>query len=166
VSLIPPEVVPQAREPALRVIVFYKLVKAVLVLVVAVAFAIMLATGSSVHLHGFATHLREHVTAAWSIYLANAVVSVTDRRHLVITTAALFLDGVTTSVEWYALMRGHTWGEWLVVIATSSLLPFEVVALVKYGHVGRFLVLVVNVAIVVYLARHALRHHRKVVASR
>jgi uncharacterized membrane protein (DUF2068 family) len=166
VSLIPPEAVPQAREPALRAIVLYKLVKAILALAIAVTFLVLLMTGSSVHLHGFATHLREHVTAAWSVYLADAVVSVTDRRHLAVATAALFLDGIVTSVEWYALMRGHTWGEWLVVVATSSLLPFEVVALVKHGHAGRFVVLVVNVAIVVYLARHALRHHRKVVASR
>jgi uncharacterized membrane protein (DUF2068 family) len=149
-----------SREPALRLIVLYKLIKAIVVLVVAVFFLGLLLTGSSVHLHGLATNLREHLTAAWSIYLANALVSATERRHLVVLTAALFLDGVTTSVEWYALSRGHTWGEWLVVVATSSLVPFEVMALVHDFHVGRVAVLLVNLAIVAYLVRHALKHRR------
>jgi len=159
--------VPSARpELALRLIILGKLVKASFVLTTAIVFAVLLLTGTSVHLHGFATSLREHVTAAWSVYVSDAVVSVTERRHLTVATGALFLDGATTSVEWYALRRGHTWGEWLVVIATSSLLPFEVIALVRHEHVGRLVVLLLNLAIVAYLARHALRHHQRVLRTR
>jgi uncharacterized membrane protein (DUF2068 family) len=149
------------RELALRLIIAGKLTKAIFVLAAAVFFTVLLVTGSSVHLHGLATHLREHVTAAWSVYLSNAIVSATERRHLVVVTSALFLDGLTTSTEWYALRRGHTWGEWLVVIATSSLLPFEVAAVVRHLHVGRVVVLVLNVAIVVYLVRHVLRRRAR-----
>jgi len=144
------------RAPGLRLIIVAKLVKAILVLAIALFFTVLLVTGTSAHLHGLATHLREHVTAAWSVYLSDAVVSATERRHLVVATSALFLDGITTSVEWYALRRGHTWGEWLVVGATSSLLPFEVVAIVRHFHAGRVLVLVVNAAIALYLTRHAI----------
>ena len=147
------------RELALRLIMLEKLLKSVFVLSTALVFTGMLMTGSSVHLHVITTHLREHVTAAWSVYLADAIVSVTERRHLVVATWALFLDGVSTAVEWYALSRGRAWGEWLVVAATSSLLPFEVHALIEKGHVGRLVVLLVNLAIVLYLARHAWRRH-------
>ena len=136
-----------------------KLVKGVFVLSVASVFAALLATGSSVHLHGMASRLREHVTAAWSVYVADAVVSVTERRHLAVATSALFLDGVTTTLEWYALSRGQPWGEWLVVVAMSVLIPFEVLAFVHEHHTGRFIVLVGNVVIVLYLARHAWKRH-------
>jgi uncharacterized membrane protein (DUF2068 family) len=149
------------RELALQLIALGKLVKATIVLASGTVFAGMLLTGSTVHLHGLATHMREHVTAAWSIYVANAVVSVTDRRHLAVVTCALLLDGATTAVEWYALSRGRRWGEWLVVVATSSLLPFEVVALLRHHHAGRLVVLVVNLAVVAYLARHALKRTRR-----
>jgi uncharacterized membrane protein (DUF2068 family) len=166
-SVMPRAAAPDGRgELALRLIIVGKLVKAIFVLTTAAIFAALLLTGSSVHLHGFATSVREHVTEAWSVYLANAVISVTERRHLAVATGALLLDGTCTSLEWYALRRGHTWGEWLVVVATSSLLPFEVVALVHHHHVGRFVILIVNLAIVVYLALHALRHHQRVVRER
>ena len=141
------------RERGLQLIILGKLIKACFVLAAAVTCLVLLVTGSSVRLHGFLTTLREHVTAAWSIYLANTVVSVTERRHFVVATSALFLDGISTSVEWYALRRGHAWGEWLVVVATSSLIPFEVVALVRHGHVGRVVLLLINVLVVVYLVR-------------
>ena len=58
-------------------------------------------------------------------------------------------------------MHGHWWGPWLVVVATASLLPFEVVSFVRHPHVGRALILVVNLAIVAYLTRTALREHRE-----
>ena len=70
---------PERRELTLRLIILEKAIKALFVLGVACVFAVMLVTGSSVHLHGFATSLREHVTAAWSVYAANAIVSVTER---------------------------------------------------------------------------------------
>ncbi len=149
-----------AREPptlALRLIMLEKLAKSVLALVAAAVFAGLLATGASWHLHGMAAKLRDHVSAAWSVYVADALVSVTERRHLAVATSALALDGVVTALEWYALYRGRVWGEWLVVVAMSSLLPFEVVALIHHHRAGRFVILAVNVAIVAYLVRHALR---------
>lgn len=158
---------PERRELTLRLIILEKAIKALFVLGVACVFAVMLVTGSSVHLHGFATSLREHVTAAWSVYAANAIVSVTERRHLTVATGALFLDGVTTGFEWYALSRGHSWGEWLVVVAMSALVPFEIAALAHHVHVGRVVVLAGNIAIVAYLTRHAWKRHlaRRAVTS-
>jgi uncharacterized membrane protein (DUF2068 family) len=151
---------PAHREAALRLIILEKFLKGTLVLVAAVVFTVLLATGSTGSLHGVATHLRHHVTAAWSIFVADEIVSVTEERHLIVATAAMFLDASVTLVEWYALRQGHAWGEWLVVVATSSLLPFEVVALVRHGHLGRFAVLAVNVAIVLYLIHHVRKHAR------
>jgi uncharacterized membrane protein (DUF2068 family) len=102
-----------------------------------------------------ATHLREHVAAAWAVYAADAIVSATDRRRLTVITSAMFLDALTTSLEWYALVRGKRWGEWLVVVAMSALVPFEAVSFAHERHTGRLVVLLGNVVIVAYLAWHA-----------
>jgi uncharacterized membrane protein (DUF2068 family) len=154
------------RPLALRLIMLEKLLKSVFVLVMAVVFFFLLVTGTSVHLHGMATRLREHVTAAWSVYVANAVLSVTERRHLAVATGALFLDGVTTGLEWYALKRGKTWGEWLVVGTMASLLPFEVVSFVREHHTGRLVVLVGNLLAVGYLVYHVRKKQRREAAAK
>jgi uncharacterized membrane protein (DUF2068 family) len=42
----------------------------------------------------------------------------------------------------------------------SGLLPFEVVALYREQHVGRLVVLLGNLVVVAYLARHAWKRHQ------
>ena len=66
-------------------------------------------------------------------------------------------DGAFSLLEGWALFHGHWWGPWLVVIGTSALLPFEVVALVRHLHPVRALLFAGNVTIVWYLARKARR---------
>mgnify|MGYP001175425590 CR=1 FL=1 len=73
-------------------------------------------------------------------------------------------------VEGVGLWLHQRWAEWLTVIATSTLIPFELWKLVFQPH-GRALlivgVLVVNVTIVVYLSiqlrrtPHPARHRRE-----
>jgi uncharacterized membrane protein (DUF2068 family) len=46
-------------------------------------------------------------------------------------------------------------------VATGSLLPLEIVELIRHLRWGRLLVLAVNVAIVVYLVAHARRQPRR-----
>jgi uncharacterized membrane protein (DUF2068 family) len=162
-SAAPPA--PQRRELILRLIILEKLVRGILALALAIALTVLLVTGTSVRLHGVVRGIREHVTSAWAVFLADAVVSVTERRHLVVATSAIFLDGIAVMVEWYLLWKGHTWGEWLVVATTSSLIPFEIVSLVREPHAGRVAILLFNIAIVVYLVRHALRRRRKAMSA-
>ena len=56
-----------------------------------------------------------------------------------------------SSVEGWALSRGYTWGEWLVVGTTACLIPFEIRALFHHLRVGRVILFILNVAIVAYL---------------
>jgi uncharacterized membrane protein (DUF2068 family) len=69
---------------------------------------------------------------------------------------ALLADGVVSLVEGWALYYGHWWGPWLVVCTIGSLMPFEVVALARRLTVVRAALLLLNIAIVWYLARLAL----------
>jgi uncharacterized membrane protein (DUF2068 family) len=76
--------------------------------------------------------------------------------------AAIFAIGygVLEGVEGTGLWLDQLWAEYLTVIATSLLLPFEVYELVRHPSAWKAGGIVVNVAIVVYLA-HLLRRGLK-----
>ena len=101
--------------------------------------------------------LRAHMTAAWSLRLTDLLARAASARNVALTAGALVLDAALTLCEGWVLYRGLTWGPWLVVITTGSLLPFEVVELARRPRAGRFVILVVNLAIVWYLAARAAR---------
>jgi uncharacterized membrane protein (DUF2068 family) len=157
---------PKKREAPLRLILLYKLAKATFGLGFAAVLWGLIIEGQTDRLVDVVDSVRHHLTAAWTLDIANALVSAADGHHVVIAASALTLDGAFTLFEWYALHTGHPWGEWIVVITTSSLVPFEVVAIVRHRRAGRIVLLVVNLAIVVYLARRAFEKHRAASARR
>jgi len=59
--------------------------------------------------------------------------------------AALFLT------EGVGLLMRKRWAEWLTIIATASLIPFEIYEIAKHQTALRIAALVVNVAVVAYL---------------
>ena len=81
-------------------------------------------------------------------------------RALALLLLALAVDGAFTAFEAFALRRGYAWAPWLVVVATSLLLPFELFELLKAPHLLRLTLLLLNAAIAAYLARSAVREGR------
>jgi uncharacterized membrane protein (DUF2068 family) len=150
---------PVQRERGVVVIIVYKFVKAGLWFVLAAVILVMMQMGLGDRLLGLAAHLRLHAHP-WSLHLADLVVKASSRRSLHTITVALLADGTVTLVEGWALVHGHWWGPWLVVVATGTLIPFEIHSLLHHPHAIRALLLLVNLAIVVYLARTALRERR------
>jgi uncharacterized membrane protein (DUF2068 family) len=53
------------------------------------------------------------------------------------------------------------WAEWFTVVITSSLLPIEIYELLHHSTPIKFLILIVNIAVVVYLLHRIIgeRHH-------
>jgi uncharacterized membrane protein (DUF2068 family) len=141
-------------------IVAYKWVKAAAEGLAALALPVLMLAGAAEHLHAFALAVRSHVVGAWSMQLTSLLVAVTSHRHLELTAIALGLDGALSLLEGWSLQRGRWWGPWLVVIATSSLVPFELRVLLRQVRLGRLLLLVLNVVIVAYLVNRALRERR------
>jgi len=136
----------------LRLIITYKLTKAILQVLAAVLLFYGAAHGLGARLAEFAEKLREHAVHAWSNVFAAALLRFTHSRHSLTWTAyALLADAGLSSVEGWALSRGYTWGEWLVVVTTAGLIPFEIRALMHHVRIGRVILLVLNVAIVAYL---------------
>jgi uncharacterized membrane protein (DUF2068 family) len=96
--------------------------------------------------------------------------------HLPLTSrvfarALVFANGLTTTkqtalaltalgyaalmgTEGVALYLRKPWARWLTIIATSSLIPIEVYEIAREVHPIRVLILIVNVAVVVYLWNH------------
>src|SRR4051812_12472341 len=60
--------------------------------------------------------------------------------------------GAVFLVEGVGLVMKKRWAEWLTVFVTGSFIPFEVYELVERFGVGKVITLVINVAVVVYLA--------------
>ncbi len=57
-------------------------------------------------------------------------------------------------VEAYGLAMRYRWAEYLTVIATGSFIPFEVYEVLSQPDVLRFGALVINILIVIFLAKH------------
>jgi uncharacterized membrane protein (DUF2068 family) len=55
--------------------------------------------------------------------------------------------------EGVGLCLRKPWARWFTVIATGSLVPIEIYEILREPHLVRVLILIANVAIVVYLAR-------------
>lgn len=149
-----------------RVIAIYKTLKGVLQLVLAGALVVVLLTGHVPILHEFAAELRHHASRVWSIALAQAIVRGMTPHGVIVTVLALALDGALTSLEGWALRRGHWWGRWTVVVATGSLMPFELFAFVRRRHWLELAAFALNFAIVAYLARRAFVRHRETKLAR
>ena len=56
---------------------------------------------------------------------------------------------------------GKRWAEYLTIISTASLLPLEVYELAKHAGIGKVLALVINLAVVAYLALELRRFPKK-----
>ena len=148
-------------EVGLRLVIAYKLGKACGELALAAVLAVVLVSGGADSVREDIASLSRHVTSAWSLQLTALVARAASPHAVVLTIGALLLDGVLTLCEGWALHRRFTWAPWLVVIATGSLLPFEVVELIRRPHAVRLAIFVVNLTIVCYLAARATREVRR-----
>jgi uncharacterized membrane protein (DUF2068 family) len=143
-----------------RIIIGYKLGKAILQLVAALILFYGVTHGLAAALAEFAEKLREHAVHAWSNVVAAALLRFTNGRHTIWLAAyALLGDALLSALEAWALWRGFAWGSWLIVGATACLLPFEIHALARHIRVGRVILFLINLAIVAYLLRRV-EHER------
>jgi uncharacterized membrane protein (DUF2068 family) len=144
---------------ALLAIALFKLLKAAILVGVAV--------GAFRVIHGG----MQETVQAWALHLhadphnrvLNAVLSRLlniDEHKLRLLQVAMFIYGALYAVEGVGLLLGRRWAEWLTVVSTAGFVPVEVYELFRRPGPMRAVLLVVNVAIVVYLVRR-LRNDRR-----
>jgi uncharacterized membrane protein (DUF2068 family) len=144
-----------ARPAGLRLILGYKFVKAPVMLALAAALTFAPARAVSVAHHA-AFQLSETGALGWRVARwaePHLTIRVEHR-----AAALAWLDGASTLAEGLLLLSGTAWGEWIVVAGLALLVPFEALALARRPRIGRAVVLLINLAVVVYLARDRWRH--------
>ena len=144
------------RDPWLVVIAVFKLFKGVLLIALGLG-AFRLADPATVHhLMNWLLHF-SLTTGQQFIDKTIDVLGKLTRGHAAALGLGAVLYGSLFTVEGVGLWKGKRWAEYLTVIATSTLIPFEVYELVRRLTTVRVSALVVNVAAVIYLV-YRLRH--------
>lgn len=141
-------------------IIAYKTVKASAQLGLAALLLGLWPFGLAERLANAASILHAHATHMWAIHLSAFLGRHATERTLGFLLLAVAVDGAFTAFEAVALRRAYPWAPWLVVVATSLLLPFELLELLEHPRISRLGILVVNAAIAAYLARNAMRETR------
>jgi len=154
------------RPVGLEAIIVYKLVKAVAEAVLGGAALWLVVRGAEAGAATLAEILLEHFTGAWALRAATLVVRAATSAHVKFVAVASFADAALSAVEGLSLRAGRAWAPWLVVIATGSLLPWEVWEILRRPTWGRALILMVNIAVVAYLLAGVVREHRQLAGAR
>jgi uncharacterized membrane protein (DUF2068 family) len=131
-------------------IAIFKSIKGLLLLVLAI--------GVLGLLHKDVQEWLEHLVDALRIDPGNRYVAallakagLIDDRKLAQLSGLTFLYSALFLTEGIGLWFQKRWAEWLTVIVTGSLIPIEVYEIWKHSDAVKVIVLVVNIAIVVYL---------------
>jgi uncharacterized membrane protein (DUF2068 family) len=152
------------RPIGVEAIIDYKLIKAVVELVLGILLVVALMRGPEAMAAGLAQNVLDHATGAWALRAATIIVISGKAGHVKIAAAVAFADSILSAVEGLALRAGRWWAPWLVVIATGALVPVEIWEIIRKPKAIRGAILLVNWVILVYLLRRALQEHRDRVA--
>lgn len=98
------------------------------------------------------------------IHAAISGITGIDPTHLRALEAGTFFYAALHTVEGTGLILGYHWAEYLVIVATGSLIPFELYEIARKFTLLRVSLFILNVAIVIYLI-FTLRKDRRERAS-
>ncbi len=148
------------RTPTLYAIIFYKLCKGVLLLLLGAGILRL----KDKHLPDFFVQVLHwaHLNAESKIFTAFVAKLrlITPKGFEWIATGS-FINGSLHMVEGFALWRRKSWGAWLAIIQSSILVPIELYELHRKFSYAMLSILVINLIVVGYLFfnRHRLFDH-------
>jgi len=141
------------REGVLRLIIAYKAIWGVSEVLISIGFYRLVSVNSDEPFRALALAMRldpDNGLASYFVEHADAI----DNNLLFAFAGAVFLLGATNVIESWGLHKRQRWAEWLTVIATALLIPYETYhVLTSFGFI-KLAILVINVLIVYYLAKH------------
>ena len=147
------------RHAGLKVIGVLKLISGATALLVGVGVFHFLGHDPGPHAERIITHLgldpNNHI-----IHGAISRITGIDRAHLRALEIGTYFYAALHTVEGIGLILGYHWAEYLVIVATGSLIPFELYEIARKLTLIRVTLFVVNVAIVIYLI-YILRKDRR-----
>ncbi len=141
---------PRPRHAGLKVIGVLKLISGVTALAVGIGVFRFLGHDPGPQAERIITHLgldpHNHL-----IHEAVSRITGIDRTHLRALEFGTFFYAALHTVEGLGLILGYHWAEYLVIVATGSLIPFEIYEIARKFTAIRIVLFVLNVAIVIYL---------------
>ena len=151
------------RTLGIKLIIAYKLVKAPVMLVLAIWLTV--APSEAYHVAVRIVHELSAASALWA-RLGHWIEEHLSTRLFRWGAVLAWLDFVSTSLEAILLMTGKAWGEWIVTIGVAALLVPELFSLEHRPSWTRFFVLLVNAAVAVYLGTRRIQAVRAERAAR
>ncbi|HVO78777.1 MAG TPA: DUF2127 domain-containing protein [Candidatus Bathyarchaeia archaeon] len=137
----------------LRTVAVLEATKGVLVLLAAFGFAEILLR--HIDLEDAAQSLLELLRIDPDRRVSQALVDFAGRMmdaDLVTVLAIAFVYSSLRFLEAYGLWRSRVWAEWLAIISGAIYLPFELYNLIRRPTLAHWVILLVNIAIVLYIA--------------
>jgi uncharacterized membrane protein (DUF2068 family) len=134
----------------LRLIAIFKLFKAALLIVTAIGILKMM--------HNDLASTIDHWTGRIGLAPGNRYVDLLISKAANLTPAKIkelgigsFIYAALFLTEGIGLWLLKRWAEWFTIFITASLVPFEVWEIVRHPSIAKVLVLIINVAVVIYL---------------
>ena len=147
-------------DAALWLIGAFKIVKGTILVLLALVVHRLLAEGdfsASIHALAFELHLRPEGRLVGRTLSRIGDINPATLRHasagILVYAALLYTEGV-------GLVLRQRWAEYLTVVMTGVFVPFEVYEILQHATLTRFVILLANVAIVVYLVLRLRRERR------
>ena len=147
---------PEPRFGVLRTIALYKLIKVILLILVAYGELRLHDASLMAKLVSWAAARPTGLEHEWVMRSVRWLSGLSDARIHALRVVTLSYAAVF-AVEGVGLWMRRRWAEWLTVIITASLIPLEVYEVLHRPSVGTATVIAANVAIVGYLVWHV-RH--------
>lgn len=140
-------------EGILKLIIAYKAVWGISEMLIAALFYRLISANRDEPFRALANAMRldpDNGLAGYFIENADSI----DSNLLFALAGVIFILGATNALESWGLHKRQRWAEWLTVIATSMLLPYEAYHVITSFGLVKLSILVINVLIVYYLAKH------------
>jgi len=141
------------KEGILKLIIAYKAVWGISEMLIAVLFYRLISTNMDEPFRALALAMRLDPDNGLASYLVENADSI-DSKLLFAFAGLIFILGATNALESWGLHKRQRWAEWLTVIATSMLIPYEAYHVATSFGLIKLLILVINILIVYYLAKH------------
>ena len=141
---------PGSRNGLIRTIAVFKLVKALLLLVVCLGSLKLLNPTAAEAADRWASALAWRLGPRAASAVRDGVSNLSDSRLKLIGIVALLYAGLF-AVEGIGLWKAKRWAEYLTIIATTSFVPFEVYELIRHASWQRAATLGINLLVVGYL---------------
>jgi uncharacterized membrane protein (DUF2068 family) len=150
----------EPKSPWLVLIAVLKLVKAAVLMLVAVGLGDIVARGPEKALVPWLEAVHFDARGKMAHQVVARIFSLDDA-HLEGLAVATVAYACVFAVEGIGLLLRKRWAEYLTLAVTVSFLPLEIFELVRHHSVPKWFTLVVNVAVVAYLAARAVHRHRE-----